>query len=116
MSDLDKINTYQRAEKRVKEEKNFYTHVLVYLIINIVMLIVILNLKHYIYDGYLIWNILSTPLIWGIFLLAHGVKVFKKGKRLKRFSDKLIPFKKWEERKIKELIENDDTINNNTYE
>ena len=116
MNNIDKINAYRKAEKRVKDEKTFYTHLTVYIIINIVIFIAIVSLRHYFYDGYLIWNLLSTPVIWGIFLLIHGVLAFRGEKKLKKISNKMDPLKKWEEQKITELINKEENIKDNTYE
>lgn len=97
---------YEYAKKRVQEERTFYTHLGVYLVINTIITIVILQLQQYIYDGYLIINLISSPVLWGVFLLGHGLWVFRDEKsRKKPFRFSLFG-KKWEERKIKELIDN----------
>jgi len=98
---------YNRAKIRVQEEKSFYTHLSVYIIINIAIIIVILQLKDYIYDGYLILNLISSPVLWGIFLLAHGLWVFRDKTHIKKIFKLSIFSKKWEERKINELMDNE---------
>ncbi|WP_298546394.1 2TM domain-containing protein [uncultured Aquimarina sp.] len=103
-SELQK--TYKRAKKRVTEEKAFYTHVAVYVIINIIIIAVILYLKDYFYDGYLLPNLIIPPLAWGIFLLGHGLWTFRKEKKFGKFN----PFKKWEEQKIRELMSENDEL------
>ncbi|MHA7057730.1 2TM domain-containing protein [Aquimarina sp. M1] len=102
MENSEKLKTYRRAKKRVVEERAFYTHLGVYIAINIIIFVVILHLKDYIYDNYLVLNLISTPVLWGIPLLFHGLWTFRKG-------NKFTLFKKWEERKIKEFMnkEND---------
>ena len=88
---------YERAAKRVKRISGFYSHALVYVVINIMILVVnIQNLD----DGesYFQWQTLSTPFFWGIGLLAHGFSVF---------IPNFILGKDWEERKIKEFMEKD---------
>jgi hypothetical protein len=88
---------YKQAQKRVNEIKGFYTHLLVYVVINAMLIIASSN-----------WDVLdkgeihlsgyATALFWGIGLAAHWASVFGPG---------LFLGKKWEERKIKELLEKD---------
>lgn len=97
---------YEYAKKRVREERIFYTHLGVYLVINTIISIVILQLQEYIYDGYLVINLISSPVLWGVFLLGHGIWVFRNENLLKTTFKFSLFGKKWEERKIKELIDN----------
>ena len=82
--------TYDRAKKRVEELKSFYSHLFVYLAVNV---------------GLFLLNILTSPrhlwfywplIGWGIGLSIHGLSVFGTQKMLG---------KDWEERKIRELME-----------
>ncbi len=82
--------TYERAKKRVEELKSFYSHLFIYLVVNV---------------GFFILNILASPrhlwfywplIGWGIGLSIHGFSVFGTQKMLG---------KDWEERKIRELME-----------
>lgn len=84
---------YQQALKRVKRIKGFYTHLMVYIVINIGLLIVNNNNST---ENFWRWQTFSTVLFWGIGLLAHGLSVFM---------PTMIMGKDWEERKIKELME-----------
>jgi uncharacterized integral membrane protein len=86
---------YERAKKRVKDIKGFYTHALVYVVINI--MIYILNVHNLdAGESYFQWQNFTTLFFWGIGLLAHAASVF-------------VPFfilgKNWEEQKIKQLME-----------
>jgi hypothetical protein len=81
---------YEKAKKRVEEIKGFYTHAIVYVVIN---------------TGLFLLNLLTSPgawwfywplLGWGIGLFFHGMGVFV----FNRF-----PGRQWEERKIKEEME-----------
>lgn len=88
---------YLRAKKRVKEIKGFYTHALIYIVVNI--MIVILNIQNLDPgESYFQWQNFTTLIFWGIGLLAHAASVF-------------MPFfilgKNWEEQKIKKLMEKD---------
>jgi hypothetical protein len=88
---------YEVAVKRVKKLKGFYTHALVYGVINIMIVIInIQNLEPG--ESYFQFRNFMTAFFWGIGLLAHAMGIF-------------IPYfilgKDWEERKIKELMEKD---------
>ncbi len=86
---------YERAAKRVKKIKGFYTHAAVYVIINIMIVIInIQNLNEG--ESYFKHENFLTAFFWGIGLLAHG---------LSTFMPDFILGKDWEERKIKELME-----------
>jgi uncharacterized membrane protein YdjX (TVP38/TMEM64 family) len=80
---------YERARERVKELKGFYTHVAIYVLVNIGLFII--NLL----AGGVWW--FYWPLVgWGIGLLVHAINVFGFGGRLGR---------DWEERKTRELMD-----------
>ncbi|WP_339888030.1 2TM domain-containing protein [uncultured Flavobacterium sp.] len=86
---------YYEALKRVKRIKGFYTHALVYFVIN--LMFVVINYQN-LGEGesYFQWHNFITAFFWGIGLLAHGLSVFLPG---------MILGNDWEERKIKELME-----------
>ncbi|WP_324068711.1 MAG: 2TM domain-containing protein [Flavobacterium sp.] len=94
MNTQDEIK-YQEALKRVKKIKGFYTHAIVYVIINI--MIVIINIQS-LNEGetYFQFKNFMTAFFWGIGLLAHGLSVFVPN---------WIMGQNWEDRKIKEFIE-----------
>lgn len=94
MNTQDEIK-YQDALKRVKKIKGFYTHAIVYFIINI--MIVIINIQN-LNEGetYFQFQNFFTAFFWGIGLVAHGLSVFMPN---------WIMGQKWEERKIKEFME-----------
>jgi uncharacterized integral membrane protein len=86
---------YERALKRVKKIKGFYTHLLVYLVINLLIFIINMqNLKTG--ESYFKLENFFTAFFWGIGLAAHGLSTF--GGEIFFGSD-------WEEKKIKELME-----------
>ncbi|MBQ0769365.1 MAG: 2TM domain-containing protein [Bizionia sp.] len=86
---------YQRAAKRVKQMKGFYTHALVYTVINI--MIVVINIQNLDPgESYFQWHNFTTLFFWGLGLLAHGLSVFV---------PTFIMGKDWEERKIREYME-----------
>ena len=90
-----KQERYDSAVKRVKKIKGFYTHALVYVVINIgIVIININNLNPG--ESYFKLENFFTFFFLGLGLLAHGLCVF-----LPNF----IFGQNWEERKIKQLME-----------
>jgi uncharacterized integral membrane protein len=92
---------YEEAVKKVKKLKGFYTHAIVYVVINI--MVVIANVQNYESgESYFQFKTFMTAFFWGIGLLAHGMATF-------------VPYfilgKDWEERKIKELMEKERNAN-----
>lgn len=86
---------YIRAQKRVKSIKGFYSHALVYVVIN--LMIMINNINRLDPDeSYFQWENFSTLGFWGIGLLAHGLSVFM---------PYFILGKDWEDRKLKEFLD-----------
>lgn len=102
MENLDEIK-YQEAVKRVKKIKGFYTHLAVYMVINIALLILKFQ-KLDESESIFKLNYFSTPFFWGIGLAAHGLSVFL---------PTMLLGQNWEEKKIKELM---DKEKNNKWE
>lgn len=94
MENLDEIR-YQEALKRVKKVKGFYTHLVVFVVINS-MIIIAKYQQWEPEEDFFKWQTFSTFFFWGIGLLAHALSVFLPS---------MILGKDWEERKIKELME-----------
>jgi len=88
---------YYQAQKRVKEIREFYEHLTVYLLCNPIVIVVNLMTS----PGYLwfIWCLSG----WGFAIVMHGLKVFR-----------ISPIfnKDWEERKIKEILEKESNKQN----
>lgn len=88
---------YQEALKRVKKIKGFYSHLFVYIVVNIMIIVVnIQNLSPG--ESYFQYKNFFTAFFWGIGLVAHGFSVFVPQWFLGN---------NWEERKIRELMEKD---------
>ena len=81
---------YQKAKKQVQELKGFYSHLLSYVIVMIV--IIYINLKYTPEVLWFIWTLLG----WGIGIFFHAMRVFN-----------FFPFfnKDWEKNKIKQFME-----------
>lgn len=94
---------YQEALKRVKKIKGFYTHLVVYVVVNI--MIVILNIQDLkAGESYFQKENFFTAFFWGIGLAAHA---------LSTFAPTWFLGSNWEEKKIKELMEKE---KNNKWE
>ena len=92
---------YDRAAKKVKRIKGFYSHLLVYIVIN--FMIVIINIQNLdTGESYFQWYNFTTLSFWGIGLLADGMSVFVPD---------IILGKNWEERKICEIMEQEEQTN-----
>lgn len=94
---------YERAKKQVEEEKGWYTHLFIYIVINSLLQLFYAGVFD---DGTITehmpwWVHLTTPFFWGIGLFGHWIKVFK-GVRFKKY------YKNWEDRKIKEFMDEDE--------
>jgi len=91
-----------RAKLRVEEIKKFYKHVVTYILVNL-FLAFVWNFSFKIFGDFKVSNQFDGDgfthipiwLVWGIFLVFHGLKTFG---YLNLFG------KDWEERKIKEFM------------
>jgi hypothetical protein len=92
---------YNRAKKKVKKVKDFYSHLTVYIVVNIFLILMHMGLfeNGYLSFEYSMWSMFTTPIFWGIGLLFHALYVFQDG---------ITIFKKWEERKLKKYMEEDE--------
>ena len=86
---------YLEAKKRVKKLKGFYTHLAIYLLVN--LLIVFINIQDLKPgESYFKYENFITLFFWGIGLLAHAMSVLV---------PQFVLGKNWEERKIRELMD-----------
>ena len=88
---------YQIAQRRVQKIKRFYTHLLVYLVVNTFIIVDNVNDLGS-NDSIFQFSIFSTAFFWGIGLLSHALNVF---------SFNIFLGENWEEKKIKEFMEKD---------
>lgn len=88
---MEENERYRRAKERVEEIKSFYSHLFIYIIVNLALFII--NMLTSPHSLWFYWPLFG----WGIGLLIHAFSVFG----TKRF------LQDWEEKKIKELMEKD---------
>lgn len=86
---------YAAAQREVKRLKGFYTHLIVYIAVNI--MIVFLNIRDLdAGESYFKIENFFTAFFWGIGIVVHAFSVFLPN---------WIFGKNWEDKKIKELME-----------
>lgn len=90
---------YERAKKRVEKIKGFYVHLGIYIVINLFILIWKYMGVHDLWGPAVKWNIIGTPLFWGIGLAIHGLSVF---------GPNWVMGKNWEERQIRKFMDEDE--------
>ncbi|MCH4552394.1 2TM domain-containing protein [Aestuariibaculum lutulentum] len=83
---------YLRAKQKVKKILGFYWHLASYIIVNIFIIIVIVSNGGELFS----FGTFATALFWGIGLAFHFLSVY---------GPDFIFGKKWEERKIQEFME-----------
>ncbi|MRX37983.1 hypothetical protein GJU43_01730 [Flavobacterium sp. LC2016-23] len=92
--------SYNRAYRKVKKIKGFYSHLKVYIIVNAIIIISSLNRdfvgNHFELRGFQNWEIYSTAFYWGIALAIHAFTVF---------GPDIFFNKDWEDKKIKKYME-----------
>jgi hypothetical protein len=101
---------FEMAYKKVKRIKGFYSHLKVYIMVNIIIIVSSLN-RIYIGDhleirGFQNWEIYSTAFYWGIAVVIHAFTVF--GPDIFFNGD-------WEERKIQKYMDKE-ASNTNKWE
>ena len=95
---------YLRAKKRVKNIKDFYVHLIVFVITNIfisgIIIFGLMKSGYNLNDAFSNFEVYSTWIFWGIGMFFHWLGVFG--------FKSLGLGKDWEEKKIKELMEKED--------
>lgn len=100
--ETESYKKFKTAEKQMKQLKGFYTHIIVFIIIVPLIFIVRfltlpglgIQLNDEGFENWLNWNIYLVPLLWLVVLLFQGIIVLKPNR-----------IKQWEQRKIKELMD-----------
>ncbi|WP_209403274.1 2TM domain-containing protein [Pseudozobellia sp. WGM2] len=91
-----------RARKKVNELKGFYTHLTVYVLVNLfiitVSVVIRMNQGESFAESIFNFGSLMTPFFWGLGLAFHAVKVF---------SFNPLFSKEWEERQIRKFMDED---------
>lgn len=109
-SSIDYYEKREKAKKRVEELKQFYSHVRVYILVNILLLLLkgefidfFTGKTEEIDPNFLYWidlNVIITPVLWGIALLIHGLYAY-------RYKFGFI--RNWEQRQIQRFLEEEES-------
>lgn len=99
MENNQEYERYLKAKEQVKEIKDFYSHLIVY--VCVIGFLAFINFKYSPEHIWFYWPMLG----WGIGLFFHGLKAY----------DVTILGKNWEEKKIREFME-EDKKKQNKYE
>lgn len=103
--DRDNLDIYIRAKKRVDTLKNFYAHIAVYLVMNVLLFVFKGRIVSFFVDkgvedqgflNWMEWNMVFIPIVWGVVLLVAGIYILK-----------LKPgfIEKWEEKQLRKYTE-----------
>ena len=92
---------YLRAKKKVETLKGFYSHLVVFILINTGIILVFANVFSNKPLNFADWGNYATTFFWGIGLVSHAIYVFF----VLNFKNNFL--KTWEEKKIKEFLEKD---------
>ena len=95
--EMNEMERYQKAKKQVEQIKRFYRHLSSYVVV--IGILIFINLRYTPQYLWFFWSMFG----WGIGLFFHAIRVFN-----------WLPFfnSEWEERKIKELMEQDQKMKN----
>jgi len=101
MNDFNNENKYLRAKERVAAIKKFYSNLMSY----VVFILFLAGLNYYTNEWRSPW-FLWAAFGWGIGIVFHAFKAFG-----------WVPYmnKNWEDRKIKEFMDNDNDQSNNRW-
>lgn len=92
---------YLRAQKKVETLKGFYSHLVVFIIVNIGIIFVSANVFNDKVIDFANWKNYFTLFFWGFGLVSHAIYVFFVINIENNF------LKRWEEKKIKEFLKED---------
>ncbi|MBT8274502.1 MAG: 2TM domain-containing protein [Bacteroidia bacterium] len=96
-----KKKKYVRAHKKVKALKNFYIHLCIFLIVNIINILLVLIILKDRNENFWIWMASTVLVTWSIVLIIEGWSIF---------GSHLLFKKSWEDRKIEEFMKEEEQI------
>jgi len=88
--EMKQDDKYQRAKKRVREMRGFYTHLVVYVSVNLLLFLINITTSPGVLWFY--WPLFG----WGMGMVLHAVRVFGLGRWFGP---------DWEEKKIQEIMD-----------
>lgn len=77
------------VQKHVNCLRSFYIHLFIYVVVSSIFLFWIFSkaslLNQDTLQHWVLWNALSMPIIWGVFLACHGWKVYRQKQKIKNY-------------------------------
>ena len=98
-NDLSKEKQYTKARSKVNRLKIFYIHLCGYAVVVGFIVWNLIIIEEGQYKNPILWLNYSTIIIWGIVIIIHAWTTFK---------GRILFTKRWEERKIREYLEEED--------
>ncbi len=92
---------YLKAKKKVETLKGFYSHLAVFITVNTIIILISANVFGSGTTNFGNWGNYATLFFWGIGLVSHALYVFFVLNVKSNF------LKRWEEKKIKQFLEED---------
>src|SRR5690606_5013274 len=93
--------SYLRAMKKIETLKGFYSHLAVYCIVNVVILLRAANVFNDEKIDFADWSNYIIAFLWGFGLVTHALYAFFVMKGGNNF------LKRWEEKKIRQFLDED---------
>lgn len=103
---------FGKAYAQVRQIRNFYQHLSVFFLGNIILVVIKFKALDYfesagfqdkVFLDWFLWNIIGTPIIWGLGLLFYGLYVFGyKAKPLSEFKPSFI--REWEQKQLQRFL------------
>lgn len=99
--DFKKEEEYYTAYRKMRALKNFYIHLCIFLIINMINLILVLFVLQNRNENFWIWLASTVLVTWSIVIIIEGWSIF---------GSRMLFTKSWEDRKIEAYLKEDDQI------
>lgn len=100
-NDISREKQYIEARKRVNRLKIFYIHLAGYIVVFGLIVWNLVIIEEGEYKNAIVWLNCTTIVVWGIVIAIHAWTTFK---------GRILFGKKWEDRKVKELMKEDEEI------
>ena len=104
---IDEEQLRIKAQRKVRQVQIFYLHLALYVIVLALLLYNFYILEEGPYKNNIIALNLSVIVVWSVFIIIHWLNVFKGKQIFKR---------RWEEKKIKEFLKEDNEVETTTWE
>lgn len=98
---INKEKKYYFAQKKLRALKNFYIHLCIFLIVNMINILMVLVVLKDRNENFWIWLASTVLVTWSIVIIIEGWSIF---------GSRMLFKKSWEDRKIKEYMEEDEKI------